>query len=316
MKRITSLLLAAVLVLTVISLCACTDDSAAKTDGKLSIITTVFPPYDFARQITGDKADITMLLKPGMESHSYDPTPQDIIKIQECDLFIYGGGESDEWVEDILASGSKPKKIIAMMDCVNAVQEVVQEGMTVDEKEKDSDDIEYDEHVWTSPTNASLIMRKISDTLCELDPANASLYKEKTNSYATELSTLDDSYKKAVDGAARKTIVFGDRFPFRYLADEYGLSYYAAFPGCSSETEPSAATISFLINKVKDEKIPVVFTIEFSNGKVADTICSETGAKKLMLHSCHNLSADEFERGETYVSLMRANLVNLKEALS
>lgn len=314
MKKITALILAAVLALTV--LCACSkDENESTSDGKLNIIATIFPSYDFARQVGGDNADVTMLLKPGTESHSYDPSPQDIIRIQNCDLFIYTGGESDEWVNEILSSGGKqPKKVIALMDCVDTVREETVEGMQSNEKEGET--IEYDEHVWTSPINAITISKKITEDLIELDPKNEKQYKENENKYSMELSALSDSFAKTVEEGKRKVIVFGDRFPFRYFADEYGLSYYAAFPGCSSETEPSAATISFLIDKVKEKNIPVVFTIEFSDGKVADTICSETGAKKLSFHSCHNVTKEMFDSGITYVQLMRENLKNLKEALA
>lgn len=314
---ITSLILVA-------TLCACgnKENSVSKAqsgiDGKISVVTTIFPPYDFARQIGGDNVDLTMLLKPGTESHNYDPTPQDIIKIQNCDLFIYVGGESDEWVRDILESNdSKPKKIISLMDCVDTVQEEIVEGM---EKDKDEDndghEIEYDEHVWTSPKNAIIISKKISLALTELDKDNAKVYEKNTTEYSKKLSLLDSKFQNIVDNAKRKTIIFGDRFPMRYFADEYGLKYYAAFPGCSSETEPSAATVSFLIDKVKAEKIPVVFSIEFSNGKVADTICEDTGAKKLTFHSCHNVTQEQFDSGVTYIDLMNQNAESIKEALS
>lgn len=314
---ITSLILVA-------TLCACgnKENSVSKaqsgSDGKISVVTTIFPPYDFARQIGGDNVDLTMLLKPGTESHNYDPTPQDIIKIQNCDLFIYVGGESDEWVRDILESNdSKPKKIISLMDCVDTVQEEIVEGM---EKDKDEDndghEIEYDEHVWTSPKNAIIISKKISLALTELDKDNAKVYEKNTTEYSKKLSLLDSKFQNIVDNAKRKTIIFGDRFPMRYFADEYGLKYYAAFPGCSSETEPSAATVSFLIDKVKAEKIPVVFSIEFSNGKVADTICEDTGAKKLTFHSCHNVTQEQFDSGVTYIDLMNQNAESIKEALS
>lgn len=316
MKKITALLLTAAILITACVLAGCVDTTNTDS-GKLRIITTIFPPYDFARTITGDKAEVSMLLKPGMESHSYDPTPQDIINIQNCDLFIYCGGESDKWVDEILSSGKKPEMVLVMMDCVNAVEEELTEGMTGEEEEHgDSDEVEYDEHIWTSPVNAKLITEAISKAVCKLDDKNAKAYKDNTESYLKKLDSLDQGYRNTVDRAKRKTVVFGDRFPFRYLCDEYDLKYYAAFPGCSSETEPSAATISFLIDKVKEESIPVVFTIEFSNGKVADTICDASGAKTLLMHSCHNLSADDMEAGETYVSLMNRNLTNLREALN
>lgn len=319
MKKFFAAMLAAVMIITIFSACAKSGNSSNDSSDKLKIISTIFPSYDFARQVGGENVNVTMLLKPGTESHTYDPTPQDIIKIQDCDLFIYVGGESDEWVNDILNSNDrKPKKIIALMDCVDKVEEEIVEGMEEDgeDEEGEGDTIEYDEHVWTSPVNASKISNKIADALKELDPKNEKNYEKNRLSYSRELSALDSSFKKTVDNSERKLIVFGDRFPFRYLADEYGLSYYAAFPGCSSETEPSASTISFLINKVKEKNIPVVFTIEFSNGKVADTICEDTGAKKLELHSCHNVTQDEFDNGVTYVSLMQQNVKNLGEALS
>ena len=314
MKKIIAVTMAVLTAMIV--LCACKPVSDKDSEGKIKIVTTIFPPYDFAKQIGGDNVSVSMLLKPGMESHNFDPTPQDIIKIQDADIFIYVGGESDEWVKDILESDDKkPEKVIALMECVDTVQEDTIVGMTAG-KEEDSDEIEYDEHVWTSPVNAITISKKISSVLSEIDPENKSTYEKNVNEYSKELSVLDNDFKNAVINAKNKTIVFADRFPFRYFADEYGLSYFAAFPGCSTDTEPSASTISFLINKVEEKSIPVVFTIEFSNGKIADTICEATGAKRLEMHSCHNLSAEMMDKGVTYVSLMRNNLKNLKEALN
>ena len=312
MKKIISVILCMTAVLTLC--CSCGKSETKKDDGKLNIVTTIFPPYDFAKNAGGEYVNVSMLLKPGMESHSYDPTPQDIIKIQECDLFIYTGGESDEWVKDILESGDKkPKKVLAMMDIVDTVEEETVEGM--EKEEDDIDEIEYDEHVWTSPKNAITITASITNALCQLDENHQASFNQNLMTYRRELSLLDNSFREVADNAKRKTIVFGDRFPFRYLADEYDLKYYAAFPGCSSETEPSPNTISFLIDKVKAEKIPVVFSIEFSNGKVADTICESTGAKKLTFHSCHNVTQEEFDSGIGYLSLMHENLKALKEAL-
>ena len=315
MKKIIALILAGIMALSV--LCACnSEDDNNKTDGKLKVITTIFPPYDFTRQIAGDKIDLSMLLKPGMESHSFEPSPKDIVNIQNCDLFIYVGGESDEWVRTILESDDKkPKKIIALMDCVDTVEEATVEGMTAEEHEE-GEEKEYDEHVWTSPKNAVTITKKIAEILDELDPSDKKIYDENTRQYCAQLTQLDNEFRETVDSAKNKLVVFGDRFPFRYFTDEYGLGYFAAFPGCSAETEPSAATISFLIDKVKEKNIPVVFKIEFSSGKVAKTIAEPSGAKVLEFHSCHNIDADGFNNGETYVSLMKKNLKNLKEALS
>ena len=314
-KRIISAVLAGVLAL--LMLCACKSEDNNKTDGKLKIITTIFPPYDFARQVGAEYADVSMLLKPGMESHSFEPSPKDIVNIQSCDLFIYVGGESDEWVKTILESDDKkPKKIIALMDCVDTVEETTVEGMTEEKNEDEGEETEYDEHVWTSPKNAITITKKISETLGELDPGHKKQFDENTRLYSAQLTQLDNDIRKTVESSKNKLLIFGDRFPFRYFTDEYGLGYFAAFPGCSAETEPSAATISFLIDKVKDKKIPVVFKIEFSNGKVAQTIAEPTGAKVLEFHSCHNIDADSMKNGETYISLMKKNLKNLKEALS
>lgn len=300
-----------------ISLCACKNYTIDNNnnDEKISIVTTIFPPYDFAKQVGGNNVEITMLLKPGSESHTYDPTPQDIIKIQNSDIFIYVGGESDKWINEILdSSDKKPKKIIILMDCVDIVQEKIVEGMEEDNDEQENE-IEYDEHVWTSPKNAIIISKKISETLCEIDSDNKEIYQSNTNNYSKQLSLLDSKFQNIVDNAKRKVIIFGDRFPLRYFADEYDLKYYAAFPGCSSETEPSAKTVSFLINKIKNDNIPVIFTIEFSNGKIADTICEDTGIKKLQFSSCHNVTQQEFDDGITYIDIMNENAKNLKEAL-
>ncbi|MDR0597889.1 MAG: zinc ABC transporter substrate-binding protein, partial [Treponema sp.] len=455
-------------------------------DGKVSVVATIFPPYDFVREVAGNRVNLTMLLPPAAESHSFEPTPRDIITVQNCDVFIYVGGESDAWVETILESMDTSRmKIISLMDCVEVVEELVVEGMQDEEEghshgheetftladvkdrvltdwegdwqsvyphlldgtldpvwehraeegEKtarehfeeakthyvtdvdrvvitadsmsfyingvpataryayrgtgvigedgedlwvrykfealgnpprgapkyimfsdhlhapaktehfhiyasdrsfdelmadenpvhyptyyasaltksdlvaemighDHEEVEYDEHVWTSPRNAQLIVRNIAEVLKSVDPPNAAEYEKNAAAYAAKLTELDASFLEALRGARRKTLVFGDRFPFRYFADAYGLSYFAAFPGCSTETEASAATVAFLIDKVRAEKIPVVFHIELSNEKIADTICEETGAQKLLLHAVHNVSKRDFEGGASYYSLM------------
>jgi zinc transport system substrate-binding protein len=296
----------------------CCKKTKIEANGKATVVASIFPPYDFARQIAGDKINLSMLLPPASESHSFEPTPQDIIKIQNCDMFIYVGGESDAWVDRILSSidtsDTSKKKIIRLMDCVEIVEEEVVEGMQ-DDGEEEAEEIEYDEHVWTSPRNAKLIVQKISDALCEIDRDNADFYRQNTEIYLAKLDDLDAAFKDVTENAARKTIVFGDRFPFRYFADAYHLSYFAAFPGCSTETEPSAATVAFLINKIRAEHIPVVFHLELSNEKMADAIAEETGAKKLLFHAGHNVSKKDFERGETYYDLMMGNVSRLKEAL-
>lgn len=295
-------------------------DSSAKSDGKINVVATIFPEYDFLRQIAGDKINLTMLLTPGAESHSFEPTPQDIKEVNKADMFVYVGGDSDAWVSSILDSVDKDKmKIVTLMDCVDLVQEEVAEGMTPEKEEasvSSEEEIEYDEHVWTSPKNAMLIVQKLNNTLCEADPKNADFYNKNTSEYIKKLENLDKEFKDIVSSGKRKEIVVGDRFPFRYFVDEYGLTYHAAFPGCSTDTEPSAATIAFLTDKVKKDKIPVVFHIELSNEKVCDSICESTGAKSELLNAVHNVSKDDFENGVTYLDLMEHNVEVLKEALN
>jgi len=293
----------------------CLRNKTQKVNGKINVVSVIFPSYDFVRVIAGDKVNLLMLLPPGSESHSYEPTPQDIIFIKNSNLFIYPGGENSKWVERILDSISNLYEktiVLNMIDLVDAVEEEIVEGMEMDKEEEEP---AFDEHVWTSPQNAKAIVAAITNALCELDSSNADYYRQNAAVYSARLDDMDVSFKAVVDGAKRKTIIFGDRFPFRYLADAYGLDYFAAFPGCSTDTEPSAATVAFLINKVKSEKLPVIFHIELSNEKIADTISEATGAKKLLLHSGHNLTKNDFEKGVTYLDVQKANVVNLKEAL-
>jgi zinc transport system substrate-binding protein len=294
---------------------------ARRANGKITVTATIFPPYDFTRAVAGDKVNLYMLLPPGAESHSFEPTPRDIITIQNSDVFIYIGGEFDVWVDRILGSmDTKNMKILRLMDTVDVVEEEIVEGM--EEEEEDpllaldvEIEPEYDEHIWTSPQNTARMAWVIADALCEKDPANAALYRQNADGYRAKLDALDAAFRKVTDNAKRKTLVFGDRYPFRYFSDLYGLSYFAAFPGCSTETEPSAATVAFLIDKIRAEKIPVVFYIELSNEKMADTIAEETGAKKRLLHAAHNISKRDFDAGLTYLDLMTRNVNTLREAL-
>jgi zinc transport system substrate-binding protein len=312
LKKTILILITAAVILFGINGCKPKNTVTRNANGKINVTVTVFPPYDFVRQIAGDKVNLNLLLPPGAESHSFEPSPRDIITVQNSDVFIYVGGESDVWVDRILESmNTDNMKILAMMETVEAVEEEIVEGMEEDEEEESA----YDEHVWTSPTNAMLIVNAIAGLLSEADPANADFYWGNTIDYIIKLADLDIAFREVIAGAKRDTIVFADRFPFRYFADAYGLKYYAAFPGCSTETEPSAATVAFLINKIKAEKIPVVFHIELSNERMANTISEETGAKKLLLHACHNVSKRDFDAGLGYLDFMRINVENLREAL-
>jgi zinc transport system substrate-binding protein len=315
MKKTILMLITLVAILYGVSGCKQNKKTVTRNaDGRISVTVTVFPPFDFVRQIAGDKVNLSMLLPPGAESHSFEPSPRDIITVQNSGIFIYTGGESDAWVDRILESmDTDNMKILAMMKAVDVVEEEIVEGM--EEENEGKEEMAYDEHVWTSPKNAILIVRAITEVLCEADPANADFYRQNAAAYIEELEKLDAAFKGAVAGAKRNTVVFADRFPFRYFADAYGLTYFAAFPGCSTETEPSAATVAFLIKKIRAEKIPVVFHIELSNERMADTISGETGAKKLLLHACHNISKRDFDAGLGYLDLMRRNVENLREAL-
>lgn len=310
--RITALLTAAA---TALCLCSCASQNEAdnKDSQKLKIISTVFPPYDLARQIAGDNADISILLPPGSESHTYEPTAKEIIEIQNCDIFLYIGGENEQWAEKIISSNkSDSVKTVKLIDCVKTLEE----AELHEEEHEEEHSHETDEHIWTSPKNEQLMLTAVYYAICEADPENKAVYTKNKDSYNGQLSELDKAYKEAVGNAKNKTIIMADKFPFRYLAEEYGLDFYAAFSSCSDESEPSAATMTSLISKIKELKIPVVYYLEFSSTKVADTLCSETGASSLMLHSCHNVSKEDLDKGVTYVELMKQNLENLKTALN
>lgn len=303
MKRILGLVLTLIIILS--AFCSCTDKSKTD-DGKLNIVTTIFPYYDFAKNIVGDKVNVNLLLSPGSEPHHFEPSPSQMVDIENCDLFIYTGGESDEWAESIIDGLDSEVKVLKLIDCVTTYNE--------EETDKTQND-EIDEHIWTSPENAIEITNIISKEIQNIDKSNADYYKQNTDSYLEELSSLDAKFQDIVDNSKRNKIVFGDRFPILYFVKQYNLDYECAFPGCSHETEPGIATINRLIDVVKEENIPVVFYLDFSNQSVANLLCEDTGAKSLVYHSCHNVTADDFEKGVSYISLMEENAEALKEAL-
>lgn len=307
-RLVLSVLLAAVVLLS-----GCSLPSEKPYDGKLRIVTTIFPAYDFARQVFGDTADITLLLKPGTESHSYDPSARDIVRIDSCDLFIYNGGESDAWVENILKSADEVNAL-RMMDAVEALTED-HEGIVETDGDHDRDkDDEYDEHIWTSPKNAALIVDSILEAAVTLAPENKALYESAAGEYIAGINALDGQFSELLSGEERY-FVFGDRFPLLYFFREYDLNYYAAFPGCGSETEPSAQTIAYLAERLSEsDTVPTVFCIELSNRKLAETLAD--GLPVAEFHTCHNISADDFAAGESYVSLMERNYQMLQSALT
>ena len=294
---------------------------------KLSIVTTIFPEYDWVRQILGENqanVDLTMLLDKGVDLHSYQPSADDMVKVSKCDLFIYDGGESDAWVDDALKSAqNKNMKVINLLDVLgNSVKEEEQvEGMQAEEEEEEGEEEgpEYDEHVWLSLKNAKTLCSSIADALCEIDSKNANVYKKNLNEYTKNLDALDKEYQQAVNGAKYDTLVFGDRFPFRYMVDDYFLKYYAAFVGCSAETEASFETIKFLANKVDELGVTTVLTIEDPKHKIAQTVVENTKEKNqkiLALNSMQSVTNDDVKNGETYLNVMQSNLDVLKQALN
>lgn len=353
-------------------------DASPEENGKLKVAVTLFPYYDFVRQIAGDQVDLQMVIPAGMDSHSFEPTPADIRTIQHADVLISNGGTMEHWLEDTLSAlDTSNMTIVTMMDYVDTVEEEIVEGMedaghdhdhahshaaaddhdhshetpeehaahaqeaddhdhsheTPEEhaahaQEADDHDhsdyvdhdgheeaIEYDEHIWTSPVNAMKLVDVIGETLAEADPAHAEVFRQGAADYKKELEEIDAGFREVSRNRKRNMIVMGDKFPFRYLADEYQLDYRAAFSGCSSDTEPSAKTIAYLIDKVKEEQIPVVYYLELSSHRVSEIIGEETGAEPLLLHSCHNVTRAQFDAGITYAGLMRQNIENLRKGI-
>ncbi len=316
MKKLFALLMALVFACALLA-------AFGETAAPLRIVCTTFPQYDWTRQLLGNRADeveLTLLLDNGIDLHNYQPTADDIIKIARCDLFVYVGGESDTWVDDLLeASPNSHRKALSMLACVDAKEEEAVEGMQEEEDEHEHDEIEYDEHVWLSLRNAETITRALLNALCEADPAHAETYRANADAYLAQLAELDAQYSDMVRDAARTTILFADRFPFRYLADDYGLTYYAAFAGCSAETEASFKTIAFLAKKVDELRLPVVLTIEGGKHAIAETVIASTQAKNqtiLSMNSLQSMTEADVQRGESYLGVMTQNLAILSQALN
>ncbi|HAG04673.1 MAG TPA: zinc ABC transporter substrate-binding protein [Lachnospiraceae bacterium] len=351
MKRVLSTILSTAIMIGCLSACGTTTPQNTEptsqtasaqnsTDDKMQIVTTIFPEYDWVKQILGDKAenaDLTLLLDNGIDLHSYQPTAEDILKISSCDMFVYIGGESDEWVEDTLEKAqNKDMKVINLMEIMgeSAKEEEIKEGMEAEhehdhedgdehdekheEHEDEHDESEYDEHVWLSVKNAEKFCNVITDDLCQIDPDNSETYKTNLDAYTQQLTAIDDNYTKLTADAENKTLIFGDRFPFRYFVDDYGLDYYAAFVGCSAETEASFETVMFLAGKVNELSLNTILTIENNDQKIAKTIADNTEAKNqqiLTMDSMQSTTAKDVEAGASYVSIMESNLEVLKEAL-
>lgn len=324
--------LSASLILFTLFLSGCSEVNAdyirqKKSDG-LSIVTTCFPAYDLARAVKGSDENITMLLCAGAEAHSYEPTPLDILKIQQCDMFIYIGGEGEVWADEILESmDTSDKYILKLSDYAELLDEAYIPGADNSHghhhnhshgDEHEHEECGFDEHIWTSPENMISMTEAVGNLFTVADTSGSDIYMSNVQKYVKELSELDEAFEKFSEQAEsenKNLIVVGDRFPFRYLAEDYNFRYYSAFSGCSSETEPSIHTMASLIDEVIENDIKNVFYLEFSTKKVAQKLCKATDAEMLELHSCHNVSADDFENGVTYIDLMYRNLGNLKRGL-
>ncbi len=339
----TWLALAVMFLFCLLSGCGRAESGEEPGDGesgrKLKVAATLFPYYDFVRQVAGDQVELSLVIPAGMDSHSFEPTPKDIRIMQEADVIIANGGAMEHWVDQVVDSFDREDQtVVIMMDHVDAVEEEIVEGMehsdeghghvhvhvhedgeeeAAEPPEEDESryEIEYDEHIWTSPVNAMRMVDVIAETLTERDPAHGAMYQAGAAAYLEELERLDKEFREVRDSAVHDMIVMGDKFPLRYFADAYGLRYRAAFSGCSSDTEPSARTIAYLIDKVKEEGLPVIYYLELSSHRVAEIIGEETGAVPLLFHSCHNVTRRQFEEGVTYLELMEQNVKNLREGL-
>ncbi len=297
-----------------LSLFGCTTGNR-KDSGKLKIVTTLFPQYDFARNIAKDKADIELLLPAGVESHSFDPTANDIISINKSDVFIYTGKYMEVWAEKLITDLDKDAvKIVDVSKGINLVKEDEEEHE--DDEHEDEHDHEYDPHIWTDPQNAKIMVDNITEALCEADKDNAEFYRKNAEEYKAQLDSLDNEFKSIVSESKHKELFFGGRFALYYFAKRYDINWTAAYDSCSTETEPSAKAVSEIIKQMKEKKIKVIYYEELVDPKVANTIAKETGAKALLLHSCHNVSKSDFDNGETYISLMKKNAENLWEGLN
>ena len=317
-KNYISIIICLVLVLTLFS--SCSSDNNDKDTSKLSIVTTIFPTYDFARAVASDTADITMLINPGVESHSYEPTPSDIIKIQSADAFIYTGPDMENWAEEILSSINTQKvKIINLSEGIDLLKPML-DGEHAHDKDISSSDEqthahEYDPHIWTSPINAIKMVQEIETALNEIDPDNSSIYTKNADNYISQLNELDKKFKDIVANGADRNFFFSGRFALTYFAAQYSLKCDSAYDSCSTETEPSVASITRLINEIKENNIPVIYYEELIDPKVGRSIAEQTGAELMLFHTCHNISLDDFNAGKTYIDLMNNNAIALQAGL-
>lgn len=321
MKRNTKIIICAIIIvvflLGIVSISLNIKFNIQKADdGKLNIVTTTFAAYDFSKQIIGDNGNATFLLGPGVDAHSYDPSSGDLIKIKNADIFIYIGGEMEQWVDKIFETDVIDKnktKLLKISDCIEMIEEKEVDGA---EEEHEHEEIgAYDEHIWSSPENSIEIIKYLNKEFSQIDEENKEIYSSNSEKYIQEIKEVQSEIKNIVENKKRNRLVFGDKMPMQYFIEEFGLDVSAAFNGCSTEGEPSAKTMMHLINRIKEENIPVVLYIELSSGKTAKSIARETKTKALQIQTLHNISKSDFYNGETYVSLMKRNIDVLKEAL-
>ncbi len=333
-KKIFGLILAGAVLITGCTAKTEKKDKGDNTKGKLKIVTTIFPEYDITRAIAKDKVDLELMIKPGVDVHSFTPTPQDIKTVQNSDIFVYGGTEHDKWVENLTKSiDMKNKKVVKLVDGIQQLEEESVDGMKHehhhDDKKEDEhkhekedehnhkgEEKELDPHYWTSPKNAIQMVKTITNALVEKDPDNAEFYKENAENYIKRLEGVDKELHDVVDNAKIKKVVIADRFPFRYLFKDLGLEYRALFSGCSVESTASAGQIKKMVDYVKENKIPVVYHIEMGKGELAETVAKNSGAKVKLLHSIHTVTKEDFDKGITYIDLMKQNVEALKEGLN
>lgn len=319
-KRLIAFILSILLV--ILPLTSCNNITVEKSQ-KLSIVSTIFPYYDFAAEISKDKATVSLLIPPGCEPHDFDFSPQDIIEINNADIFIYNGGESDSWVESILENIDPSVKVIRCFDYVNplyeddsALESEEHHHNETEDEEHHNEEEEYDEHIWTSPKNAINIVNAISKEIINTDKSNEDYYSKNCNNYIKELKNLDNKLEQISNQAKNNTLVIADRFPFLYLTQHYNFQHLSAFSGCSSQTQPSIKTVTTIIDYVNENNIPVVFKCDFSSDSFPNIIREDSNAKVGTLYSCHNVTKDMFIKGESYISLMEKNCEILKEAVS
>ena len=315
-KNIRIIILTSILIATLLlNGCSVSQKKQKNTSDKLTVVTTLFPYYDFLKQIGGEHIELTLLLPAGKDAHAFEPTPSDYITVQNADVFVYNGGTLEAWVPKVLNSiEADSLTSIAMMDNIKLLEEETPEGV-FDDHDHDEHDHEYDEHIWTSVKNSKQIVTTLTEELVKADPKNKESYESNAAAYTKQLEALDEAFLETISHANKNMMVFGDKFPLAYFAKDYGLEYRAAFSGCSTHTDPSVKTVTYLINLIKKNEIPVVYYLELSSHSIADTLCEATGAKPLLFHSCHNVSAEDFKKGVTYIELMEQNIKNLKEGL-